>query len=101
VLPTEDRFWGTGALRGRVGPHQAASLRFALLCDLGRIIAGQDESSVCAPSNDTAIGLNVDRLVLAVRAAPRRGPRLGRKLVTLVMRHVRHVRSRRTTEMIA
>ena len=62
MLNPEDRFWGTGALRGRVGPHQAASLRFALLCDLGRIIAGQDESSVCAPSNDTAIGPMLRRI---------------------------------------
>merc|ERR1719191_75593 len=97
VLPTEDGLWGTGALRRRVGPHQATSLRFALLCDLGRVLAGQDESSVRAPSDDTAIGLNVDRLVITIRAASGRWPWLRRKLVTLVMRHLRHVRSRPTT----
>merc|ERR1719161_2990094 len=98
VLPSEDRLRGTWALRGRVRPHQATSLRFALFCDLGRILAGQDESSIRAPSNDAAIGLDVDRLVVAIgAAAPRCWPWLCRKLVTLVMRHLRHVRSRPTT----
>jgi hypothetical protein len=98
VLPTEDRLWGTWALRSRVCPHQATPLRFALFGDLGRILAGQDKSSVRAPSDDTAIGLDIDRLVFTIWAASRGWPWLRRKLVTLVMRHLRHVRSRPTTE---